>query len=74
LAQLFGLMIPPLTVPSDMNEANGDNTDQTPIDLHGLKCPLPALRTQKALSRLQAGATLARVPVKYDRFAVYLAF
>ena len=35
-----------------------DTTDATTIDLRGLKCPLPALRTRKALSRLQAGATL----------------
>jgi tRNA 2-thiouridine synthesizing protein A len=30
----------------------------TTIDLRGLKCPLPALRTRKALSRLQPGAAL----------------
>ena len=28
------------------------------IDLRGLKCPLPALRTRKALSRLEPGSTL----------------
>jgi tRNA 2-thiouridine synthesizing protein A len=28
------------------------------IDLRGLKCPLPELRTRKALSRLPAGAML----------------
>jgi tRNA 2-thiouridine synthesizing protein A len=32
--------------------------DDTTIDLRGLKCPLPALRTRKALSRLPAGAAL----------------
>jgi tRNA 2-thiouridine synthesizing protein A len=32
--------------------------DQT-LDLTGLKCPLPALRTQKALRRLEPGARLA---------------
>jgi len=31
---------------------------ETIINLRGLKCPLPALRTRKALSRLAAGATL----------------
>lgn len=31
---------------------------ETAIDLRGLKCPLPALRTRKALSRLPAGAIL----------------
>ena len=31
---------------------------ETTIDLRGLKCPLPALRTRKALSRLSPGATL----------------
>jgi tRNA 2-thiouridine synthesizing protein A len=30
----------------------------TVIDLRGLKCPLPALRTRKALSRLGPGALL----------------
>ena len=32
--------------------------DTTTIDLRGLKCPLPALRTRKALSRLPGGTTL----------------
>jgi tRNA 2-thiouridine synthesizing protein A len=31
---------------------------ETTIDLRGLKCPLPALRTRRALSRLPPGATL----------------
>jgi tRNA 2-thiouridine synthesizing protein A len=31
---------------------------ETVIDLRGLKCPLPALRTRKALSRLAPGALL----------------
>jgi tRNA 2-thiouridine synthesizing protein A len=35
-----------------------DATEATTIDLRGLKCPLPALRTRKALSRLRAGAVL----------------
>lgn len=30
----------------------------TTIDLRGLKCPLPALRARKALSRLPAGDVL----------------
>ena len=30
----------------------------TTIDLRGLKCPLPALRARKALSRLTAGDLL----------------
>jgi tRNA 2-thiouridine synthesizing protein A len=32
--------------------------DATTIDLRGLKCPLPALRTRKVLSRLKVGAIL----------------
>lgn len=32
--------------------------DDTTIDLRGLKCPLPALRTRKALSRLQPGVVV----------------
>jgi tRNA 2-thiouridine synthesizing protein A len=35
-----------------------ETTGVTTIDLRGLKCPLPALRTRKALSRLEPGATL----------------
>ena len=35
-----------------------DTADVTTIDLRGLKCPLPALRTRKALSRLRPGAAL----------------
>lgn len=35
-----------------------ESADATTIDLCGLKCPLPALRTRKALSRLEPGATL----------------
>ncbi len=31
---------------------------QTTINLRGLKCPLPALRARKALSRLPAGDVL----------------
>lgn len=31
---------------------------ETTIDLRGLKCPLPALRARKALSRLAAGDLL----------------
>jgi tRNA 2-thiouridine synthesizing protein A len=35
-----------------------DTTGATIINLRGLKCPLPALRTRKALSRLPAGTTI----------------
>ena len=31
---------------------------ETIIDLRGLKCPIPALRTRKALSHLHGGAVL----------------
>jgi tRNA 2-thiouridine synthesizing protein A len=31
---------------------------ETTIDLRGLKCPLPSLRTRRALSPLPAGALL----------------
>ena len=31
---------------------------QTRLDLRGLKCPLPALKTKKALSRLATGEEL----------------
>jgi tRNA 2-thiouridine synthesizing protein A len=42
-----------------MNDSveNG-SADTATIDLRGLKCPLPALRTRKALSRLPPGAAL----------------
>lgn len=32
--------------------------DGTPLDLRGLKCPLPALRTRKALTALPSGTRL----------------
>jgi tRNA 2-thiouridine synthesizing protein A len=35
-----------------------DATDETTLDLKGLKCPLPALRTRKALQKMAPGATL----------------
>lgn len=35
-----------------------DETDDIALDLSGLKCPLPVLRTRKALRRLAAGRTL----------------
>jgi tRNA 2-thiouridine synthesizing protein A len=35
-----------------------DTGDVTTIDLRGLKCPLPALRTRKALLRMRPGAAL----------------
>jgi tRNA 2-thiouridine synthesizing protein A len=35
-----------------------DTAGVTTIDLRGLKCPLPALLTRKALSGLQPGAAL----------------
>jgi tRNA 2-thiouridine synthesizing protein A len=35
-----------------------DAADVTTIDLRGLKCPLPALRTRKVLLRLKPGAAL----------------
>jgi tRNA 2-thiouridine synthesizing protein A len=31
---------------------------ETTLNLHGLKCPLPALRTRKALTRLAPGDIL----------------
>jgi tRNA 2-thiouridine synthesizing protein A len=31
---------------------------ETNLDLRGLKCPLPALKTRKALTRLTTGDTL----------------
>jgi tRNA 2-thiouridine synthesizing protein A len=35
-----------------------DTASATTIDLRGLKCPLPALRTRKALLRMHPRATL----------------
>ena len=36
----------------------GADLDVTLLDLRGLKCPLPALHTRRALARLPAGAHL----------------
>lgn len=33
-------------------------SDESTLDLRGLKCPLPALKLRKALARLPAGARL----------------
>ncbi|MHA7775924.1 sulfurtransferase TusA family protein [Roseibium sp. M-1] len=33
-------------------------TDETTLDLKGLKCPLPVLKTRKALTRLASGDRL----------------
>ena len=35
------------------------DTEPVVLDLTGLKCPLPVLRTRKALRRLSPGAVLA---------------
>lgn len=35
-----------------------DNLDQNYLDLRGLKCPLPTLRTRKALPELHPGDIL----------------
>ena len=35
-----------------------DTNAPVDLDLRGLKCPLPVLRTRRALRRLPAGATL----------------
>jgi tRNA 2-thiouridine synthesizing protein A len=40
------------------DSAENGSATATVIDLRGLKCPLPALRTRKALSRLRPGAIL----------------
>jgi tRNA 2-thiouridine synthesizing protein A len=40
------------------DSVDNDNAGATTIDLRGLKCPLPALRTRKALSRIQPGTAL----------------
>ena len=37
---------------------NATGISETTVDLRGLKCPLPALRTRKALSRLVPGAVI----------------
>ena len=36
-----------------------DETAPFELDLRGLKCPMPVLRTRKALRRLSAGQTLS---------------
>lgn len=42
-----------------MNEKSGlENAAVTTVDLRGLKCPLPVLRTRKILSGLPSGAVL----------------
>ena len=43
-------------------------------DLHGLRCPMPILRTKKALAQMQAGAILKVTttdPAAVDDLAVF---
>lgn len=40
-----------------MSEGPLENADQT-LDLRGLKCPLPVLKTQKRLSQMPSGSRL----------------
>ncbi len=40
-----------------MDRKSGAKTTPT-LDLRGLKCPLPAMRTRGAVARLEPGATL----------------
>lgn len=35
-----------------------ESMTETALDLRGLKCPLPALKTRKALTRVAAGSVL----------------
>ena len=52
----------------------GDEMADQILDLKGLSCPLPILRTRKALKELPAGATLqvlATDPGAVDDFQIY---
>lgn len=44
-----------------LNDRSTPPTDPTLLDLKGLKCPLPALKTRKALSRIASGQRLSVV-------------
>ena len=41
-----------------MSDEAGTDSEPLLLDLGGLRCPLPALKTRKALSRMPAGARL----------------
>ena len=53
---------------------NTDSTEAQTLDLRGLKCPLPILRTKKALAQLESGNILtvwATDPGAPDDFAAF---
>ena len=53
---------------------NTDTTEAQTLDLRGLKCPLPILRTKKALAQLESGSVLtvwATDPSAPDDFAAF---
>lgn len=53
---------------------NTDSTEAQTLDLRGLKCPLPILRTKKALAQLESGSVLtvwATDPGAPDDFAAF---
>ena len=41
-----------------MEETGIADDDPIELDLHGLKCPLPVLRTRRALRRMAGGSSL----------------
>jgi tRNA 2-thiouridine synthesizing protein A len=40
---------------------SSENSDERTLDLRGLKCPLPALKTRRRLQGMKPGATLTIV-------------
>ncbi len=42
----------------DQPDSSGAGSARTQLDLVGLKCPLPALKTQAALARMRPGEVL----------------
>jgi tRNA 2-thiouridine synthesizing protein A len=50
--------LPPVTLDAAGNGPSIARMSVTTLDLRGLRCPLPALKTRKALTRLAAGDRL----------------
>ena len=48
----------PAKKPAKRSTDAGAGTGQPPVNMRGLKCPLPALKTRKLLSRMAAGDVL----------------
>jgi tRNA 2-thiouridine synthesizing protein A len=55
----FGAGCKPFRIADRLRSAYPDAMTETMLDLRGLKCPLPVLKTRKALAKARGGALIA---------------